>query len=170
MTRLVTLLAMVLLVACARPALALESAPVSNAHGVASLVTDTDAFQPGTPFRAALRLRLPDGWHTYWKNPGDAGVAPELTLQLPVGGSQSPIDWPAPRRMQEGPVMTYAYTGEVLLPVTVTLHESEPASIRAHAQWLVCKDICVPEEADFSLALPPGKPVPSAQAPLFAGA
>jgi len=167
MTRLVTLLAMLFLVAWARPAEALESAPVSNAHGVASLVSDTDGFQPGTPFRVALRLRLADGWHTYWKNPGDAGVATDLTLALPAGGAQSQIDWPTPRRTQEGPVMTYAYTGELLLPVTVTLRGGEPAPIRAHAQWLVCKDICVPEETDFSLTLPLGKPVPSAQAPLF---
>ena len=56
--------------------------------------------------------------------------------------------------------MTYAYTGEVLLPVTVT---AATGAIKAHAQWLVCKDICVPEEGDFSLNLPVGTPAPSAQ-------
>ena len=102
----------------ARPAEALESAPVSSKRAVATLVTETDAMQPGKPFRVALRLRLADGWHTYWKNPGDAGVAPDLTIE---GVTQSPIDWPTPRRVAEGPVMTYAYTGEVLLPVKVTM-------------------------------------------------
>jgi thiol:disulfide interchange protein len=62
-------------------------------------------------------------------------------------------------------VMTYAYTGEVLLPVTVT---ATTGRVRAHAQWLVCKDICVPEEGDFSLALPVGTPGRSAEAGLFA--
>jgi thiol:disulfide interchange protein DsbD len=148
-------------------AVALESAPVSSARATVSLVTDTDSMQPGKPFRVALRLRLADGWHTYWKNPGDAGVAPDLALEMPDGATQSPIDWPTPRRVQEGPVMTYAYTGEVLLPVTVTLRGDAAAAIRAHAQWLVCKDICVPEEGDFSLMVPFGEPTPSAQAPLF---
>jgi thiol:disulfide interchange protein/DsbC/DsbD-like thiol-disulfide interchange protein len=164
---LVALLFVVASLASSSPAMALESAPVSSARTVASLVTDTDAMRPGTPFRVALRLRLADGWHTYWKNPGDAGVAPELTLELPDDTTQSPIDWPTPRRVQEGPVMTYAYTGDVLLPVTLTTRGDAPATIRAHAQWLVCKDICVPEEADFSLTLPLGLPAPSSQAPLF---
>jgi thiol:disulfide interchange protein len=167
MIRLVTGLLAVALLVCAIPAMALESAPVTSARAVVSLVTDTDAIQPGTPFRVALRLRLANGWHTYWKNPGDAGVAPDLTLEVPDGTTQSPIDWPTPRRIEEGPVMTYSYTGDVLLPVTLTVHGNTPATIRAHAQWLVCKDICVPEEADFSLTLPSGRPDLSAQAPLF---
>jgi thiol:disulfide interchange protein len=144
------------------PARALESAAVSSPRAVATLVTDTDAMQPGTPFRAALRLLLANGWHTYWKNPGDAGVAPDFTID---GVTASPIDWPTPRRVAEGPVMTYAYTGEVLLPVTVT---AQSGTLKAHAQWLVCKDICVPEEGDFSLTLKVGTPGPSAQAKLFA--
>ncbi len=111
------LAAVLVAVLWALPVHALESAPVSSKRAVATLVTDADAIQPGIPFRAALRLRMATGWHTYWKNPGDAGVPPELTIE---GVKQSPIDWPTPQRVAEGPVMTYAYTGEVLLPVTVT--------------------------------------------------
>ncbi len=142
--------AMIVSMMAACPALALESAPVSSKRAVATLVSDTDVMQPGKPFRVGLRLRMADGWHTYWKNPGDAGVPPELTVE---GATQSAIDWPTPSRVAEGPVMTYAYTGEVLLPVTVT---ASTGRIKAHAQWLVCNDICVPEEGDFSLTLPVG--------------
>ena len=156
------LLMVLLMLMATIPAHALESAPVTSKRAVATLVTDTDSIQPGKPFRVGLRLRMADGWHTYWKNPGDAGVPPELTIQ---GATQSAIDWPTPRRVAEGPVMTYAYTGEVLLPVTVT---ATSGALRAHAQWLVCKDICVPEEGDFSLSLPIAPPKPSAQADLFA--
>jgi thiol:disulfide interchange protein len=155
------LLMVVLVLLAAAPAHAAESEAVTSKRAVATLVTETDKVQPGQPFRVALRLRLADGWHTYWKNPGDAGVPPELTI---AGGQQSDIDWPMPRRIAEGSVMTYAYTGEVLLPVTLT---AATGAIRAHAQWLVCKDICVPEEGDFSLDLPSGRPAPSAQQPLF---
>jgi thiol:disulfide interchange protein len=161
LTTMLILMAVVALTAAA-PARALESAPVSSPRAVATLVTETDAMQPGTPFRVALRLRLADGWHTYWKNPGDAGVAPEFTID---GVTQPAIDWPTPRRVAEGPVMTYAYTGEVLLPVTIS---ATAGTIKAHGQWLVCKDICVPEEGNFSLTLPVGTPAPSAQAKLFA--
>ncbi len=182
MKRLLLVLLMLAPMVRGMQASALESVPVSSPRAVASLVTDTDAIRLGTPFRVALRLRLADGWHTYWKNPGDAGVAPDLTLQLPKGSTQSAIGWPTPRRVQEGPVMTYAYTGDVLLPVTVTVPAvtvpvgtvpagtvptGAPVAIRAHAAWLVCKDVCVPEEGDFSLTLPLGIAAASADAPLF---
>ena len=112
--------ALVVLFAAAVPAAALESSPVSSARDTATLVSDTDAVAPGTPFRMALRLRMQPGWHTYWQNPGDAGVAPEMKLNLPPGATAGPIDWPTPQRIAEGSLMTYAYTGEVLLPITVT--------------------------------------------------
>nr|WP_294504793.1 protein-disulfide reductase DsbD domain-containing protein [uncultured Rhodopila sp.] len=160
MKRLLTLA--ILAVLWALPVLAMESAPVSSPRAVVTLVSETDAIQPGQPFRIGLNLRMADGWHTYWKNPGDAGAAPELTI---AGGTASPIDWPTPRRVAEGPVMTYAYTGQVLLPVTVT---ASNGAIKAHAQWLICKEICVPEEGDFALTLPVGTPGPSPQAELFA--
>ena len=65
--------------------------------------------------------------------------------------------------------MTYAYTGEVLLPVTITPSAASGGTVvKAHANWLVCRDICVPEEGDFQLDLPAGAGRASAQAPLFA--
>jgi len=148
---------------------ALESSPATTSRNTASLVSDTDAIAPGKPFRIGLYIRLAPGWHTYWSNPGDAGVAPSLALTLLPGTTAGPIVWPTPRRIAEGPVMTYAYTGDVLLPVTITPPAAGgPLAIQATARWLVCKQICVPEQATFRLDVPPGTPAPSAQAPLFA--
>ncbi len=146
-----------------------ESVAVTSPRLIATLVSDTDTVAPGTPLHLGLRLRIAPGWHTYWQNPGDAGAPPELTLTLPDGASAGPIDWPAPRRMPEGPLMTYGYTGEVLLPLTVT-PGAGPLRIDAAATWLVCERICVPEEGRFTLDLPPGSPAPSAEASLFAAA
>jgi len=129
--------------------LASESTPVVTARTTATLVATADPNQPGT-LRVALRLRIAPGWHTYWKNPGDAGAPPELTLNLPEGVTAGPIEWAAPARMPEGTLMTYGYAGEVLFPVRLT----SPGSldrIEAEATWLVCKDICVPEEGRFTL-------------------
>ncbi len=160
--------AVVLALVAAGPAAALESAPAASSRDTVTLVSDTDAVAPGTPFRVGLHFHLAPGWHTYWRNPGDAGVAPEFSLALPPGAHSGPIAWPTPSRVAEGPVMTYAYTGDLLLPVTVTpAAHAGPMPIQAHARWLVCKEICVPEEADFRLDLPEGTPAPSAQTPLF---
>ncbi len=151
------------------PAVAMESAPVASTRATVTLVTDTDHLAPGTPFHTALRLQLAKGWHTYWQNPGDAGVAPELSITPQPGLTTGPILWPAPEKVAEGPLTTFAYTGDVLLPLTVTA-TAGPATLRAHATWLVCEKVCVPEEGDFALDLPAGTPTPSAQAPLFAAA
>ena len=152
-------------IALSSPALALESAPVSSSRAVVTLVSDVDAVAPGQPFRLGLRMRLAPGWHTYGRDPGDAGVPTELTLDLPQGAKASGIDWPPAQRFTEGPLTTYGYTGDVLLPVTVT--GAGEVAVTAHANWLVCKDICVPEEGVFKIDLPAGTPTASAQAALF---
>ena len=186
------ILILILLTGLGTQARALESATAVSTRATVSLVSDTDAVSPGTPFRIGLRIRLAPGWHTYWRNPGDAGVAPDLDLALPKGATAGPIGWPAPQRLAEGPLMTYAYTGEVLLPLTITpAPAAAPAAgtpapstptlqdggmtIAADARWLVCKQICVPEQAHFTLKLPAndlsaGQAAPSAQAVLFAAA
>jgi DsbC/DsbD-like thiol-disulfide interchange protein/cytochrome c biogenesis protein CcdA len=159
-----------LALACALsvPAAALESAPATTKRAVATMITDADSVAPGGRVRIALRLRLADGWHTYWHNPGEAGVPVELTPSLSPGATSGPIEWPAPGRMSEGPITTYGYTGEVVLPVTVTLAPGVNAvSGELTAHWLVCKEICVPEEASFPIALTAGSGAPSAEAPLF---
>jgi len=124
----------------------------------ATLVTRDAGIVPGQPFQAGIVLESKDGWHTYWENPGDAGMATSLKWTLPQDFSVSPIDWPAPERLAEGPLVIFAYEHPVLLPVTIT----PPASIdiaanyliKVHADWLACKDICIPESADLEIALP----------------
>ena len=151
------------------PAHALESPPARTSRVTATLISDQDTVQPGKPLQLGLRLRIAPGWHTYWQNPGDAGAPPELNLVLPPGTTAGPLQWPTPTRLPEGPVMTYAYQTEVVLPLTVTPAAGDLV-INATATWLVCERICVPEEGSFHLTLPEGAPTPSAQAPLFAAA
>src|SRR4051812_28601932 len=99
MPRVLMALLLVLLGCWAAPAWALESAPVATARATASLVSEVDSVAPGQPFRVGLRLHLAPGWHTYWQNPGDAGIPPELELELPPGASAGPIAWPVPQRI-----------------------------------------------------------------------
>jgi thiol:disulfide interchange protein DsbD len=156
-------LLLVLILALTATAHAAESSPHRTPRAIASLISDTDAVSPGTQYHLALRLQIAPGWHSYGLNPGDAGVPPELDWTLPAGTTVGAIAWPAPHREREGEIMTFAYTGDTLLAVPAT----GPGPIKLHASWLVCKNICVPEEADFTLDLPAGPPAPSAEAPLF---
>ncbi|GAA4499870.1 thioredoxin family protein [Gluconacetobacter tumulicola] len=155
-------------------ALAAESAAQTSERDIATLVTDTEHYRPGTKLHVGLRLRLKPGWHTYWINPGDAGEAPTLSVQASggAGGTSGAIAWPAPERLRDGPLMSYGYTGDVLLPAELQPSGvgDAPMVLKATAEWLVCAAVCVPEQGQFTLTLPAGDPVPSAEAPLFAHA
>ena len=78
-----TRLLLLLFVVAALPAWAAESAAVASPRAIATLVSDTDRVAPNMPFKVGLRLRLAPGWHTYWQNPGDAGVAPDAGIFPP---------------------------------------------------------------------------------------
>jgi len=98
------------------------------------------------------------GWHTYWQNPGDSGLPTTLAWKLPAGIEAGPIEWPAPRELPVGPLVNYGYEGEVLhlvqLKVPRTLTIGDTVVLAARAEWLVCKEVCIPEGADLTLALP----------------
>ena len=98
-----------------------ESAPVRSPRATVTLVADQAAVAPGGTVMLGLRLRLAPGWHTYWKNAGDAGAPPEIALTLPEGASAGEIAWPAPERIEYGPLVNYGYHGEVVLPLPVSL-------------------------------------------------
>ena len=138
----------------------------------ASLVADTTAIVPGQPFRLGLLLRMAPGWHTYWENPGDSGLATNFDPQLPEGFTAGDIAWPLPKRLVEpGDIEVYAYKGEVLLVRTVTppaTIDAADITIPAKSSWLVCEAICIPGKADLQIDLPVAASAEPANADLFA--
>jgi len=134
------------------------AAPVKTAHVEAELVAAKTALVPGEPVTVALRLAMEKGWHTYWQNPGDSGLPTTIAWKLPAGIEAGPIEWPAPRELPVGPLVNYGYEGEVLHLVEMTprrtLTIGDTVVLAARAEWLVCKEVCIPEGADLTLALP----------------
>jgi DsbC/DsbD-like thiol-disulfide interchange protein len=132
-----------------------------------ALVPEKVAVRPGRPFLVGIHMRMRGGWHTYWKNPGDAGLPLRIVWKLPEGFSAGPIRWPAPERIPAGPVMSYGYEGEVLLPIEITPPSriaADSVTIAGTFDWLECKEVCLPGSAVLDLTLPVrSEPSPSAR-------
>ncbi len=148
---------LVLLLACL-PAVAQEGPPKVHAR----LVAEDKAIAPGGTITVALEEKIAPGWHTYWKNPGDAGAPTDIQWNLPAGWKAGVIQWPRPKRLPVGPLMDYGYEGTPWLLTTLIAPADAKGlvTISAHASWLVCQQICVPEDATLTLALPVGSQTP----------
>jgi thiol:disulfide interchange protein DsbD len=150
------LAALCLAVVClAAPA---RAAMVDAGHVKLELLPAADRIAPGQTLYVALHQKIAPGWHTYWRNPGDAGEPPKLGWTLPPGWRAGDIVWPAPKRLPVGPLMDYGYEGEVVLPVPVTAPAGaavgSTARLKTAVSILVCKDVCVPEDAVLQIDLP----------------
>jgi DsbC/DsbD-like thiol-disulfide interchange protein len=125
----------------------------------ASLLIDRASIKAGEPFYAAVRLTVAPGWHVYWKNPGDAGVSTTVDWTLPAGWHAEELLYPIPRRFDStGDITTFGYEDEVVLMARI-VPGAEPASgakLGAKVSYLVCKEQCIPGEADAELPLPTG--------------
>lgn len=162
------------LLAALLPLAALAAGPVVTTPQVrAELVAHApEGVAPGKPLWLGLQIDHQPHWHTYWKNPGDSGLPTTMEWSLPAGLKAGDIDWPTPRKLPIGPLMNYGYEGRLLLPVPVQV-DAAPAggtlSLRLKAEWLVCKDVCIPESGDFTLELPT-QAATAGHAALFAAA
>jgi len=135
-----------------------QAAPVQQPHSQAELIAERVAVVPGETFTVALRLILQPQWHVYWKNPGDSGMATRIEWALPNGFEAGAIQWPAPLRIPLPPLVSYGYENEVWLLTDLraprTLRSGDNVRIAGKADWLVCKDICLPASARLELSLP----------------
>jgi len=135
-----------------------QDRPAQGRHVAVSLIAETRGMVPGRSFHLALRQQIESGWHTYWVNPGDAGLPTTIDWKLPRDFKAGPVQWPQPKRLAYDGVVDYGYENEVLLPLDIEVPSNVALGanvvIAAHASWLVCSDTCIPEDADLSISVP----------------
>ena len=164
-----TVAALILLyVAAGLPAQATDV--VTTPHVEARLVAEVEGVPAtGGVISVGLHQAMQPEWHTYWRNPGESGEPTMLTWTLPEGFNASEIKWPHPKRLPFGELANYGYAEQVLLRTELTvpagLTPGTTVTLKVDAAWLVCKDICVPEQGTLDLTLPvvEGTPAPSTQ-------
>jgi thiol:disulfide interchange protein DsbD len=139
-------------------AVALSGAAVVTDNVTARLVAENRGAVAGKSLWVALEFDIRDGWHTYWRNPGDSGQATQLTWSLPPGWKAGDIVWTAPERFELPPLVNYGYAKHAVHLVELTappdLPAGRPVHLAARATWLVCADLCIPGSADLVLDLP----------------
>jgi len=150
--------ALLWLLTLAATAASADSSRVRTDHVDATLVSEVAQVAPNESFWIGLRFSIKPGWHTYWRNPGDSGLAANIDWQLPEGMVAGEIRWPIPNRFATGHLMNYGYADEVVLLTRMTawppIGTQADVVIAANARWLVCEDVCIMEEGRFETRLP----------------
>jgi len=137
-------------------------------HVTASLSASHDSAAPGDTVTLLLDLAIIEGWHVYWRNPGDSGEATRMAVRIGEGVA-NPVDltWPSPHAVPYQGLVNYGYEGGVTHTARITIPSATAMGstlpVEAEVTWLVCEDICIPETVTFSLDLPVG---PSIENPI----
>jgi len=138
----------------------------------AELVSSHRSVTPGSTFEVALKLTPEDGWHTYWKNPGDNGMPTLVKWTLPKGWVAGPLRYTIPETIEDSSGTSFGYSGEKLFSAKVTVPKgAKPGvvNIVGAASWMVCKELCMPGSAKVGLKVSVGKTnVPAAGASVLA--
>ena len=131
---------------------------VDNEYTYSEIITEKTAITPGETMWFALRQEVREGWHVFWKNPGEAGLTLKVEWATPEGFAVGDILYPTPEYIPVGPLASYAHEGApvFLFPVTVPskLAIGEEIIIDIKASWQACEEICVPEEGRFTFSMP----------------
>jgi thiol:disulfide interchange protein DsbD len=124
----------------------------------ARLVAETDGVRPGDTVTVALRLAIRENWHTYWLYPGDSGEPTTVEWTLPPGVTAGDLQFPYPERIPVEPLVNFGYKGTVLHLTGITIPEDaqpgQTVTLKGDAVWLVCEEVCIPEEASLSIDIP----------------
>lgn len=137
-----------LLLVAGLPAVAGPDVPVPDTRLVVAGPAGGGAYDVG------IAIALPDGWHTYWRTPGDSGVPPSFDTTGSTNLAAFDVAYPAPRRYFDGYGTSIVYEQAVLLPARVKAADPDgPVHLVLRFDYGYCREICVPAHAEFDVDL-----------------
>ena len=136
-----------------------QSSQYVDNHLSVNLLAEYESISQGVDLNLAIRVLPEPGWHIYWKNPGDSGLPPQVSWASNISGVQfAPLLFPSPEKIPYGHLVNFGYSHETVLLSKVNIPESvkegESLEITARLKWLVCKEECLPGEANLQIKLP----------------
>jgi DsbC/DsbD-like thiol-disulfide interchange protein len=106
-------------------------------------------------YRAALEIKLDNGFKTYWRSPGDSGLPPVFDWSASKNVADVAIAWPYPERMADLAGSANIYHDRVVFPLIVRPAQPDaPVALSLKLNFGVCSIICIPASADVDLSLP----------------
>ncbi len=125
---------------------------VEASHSAVRLVTAGEMETDGSKgLWAAVAIRMDEGWKTYWRNPGDAGIPPHLDWEGSINLASAKVEWPTPLRFHDGLAWSIGYEDEVVIPIRLEAENPErPVALSLRFSYAVCAEICIPEQADLN--------------------
>lgn len=127
-------------------------------HVRAKIIAENTSLTPQAENRLAVLLEHAEGWHTYWRMPGDAGLVTEFTFTKPSNIKVTPPRFPLPERIRTGELIGFGYEGTTAFPFTVEVPRQvrfgDRVTISVKVDYLACADVCVPGTANASIRLP----------------
>lgn len=134
------------------------SEAVVTGNATTRLYSEKAGIAAGETILIGFHQKLRKGWHVYWLNPGDSGLPLDLDWTLPDGFAAGEVLYPVPHRLPLEMLMNYGHEGEPTFLIELTAPpDAVPgtlAELVVDATWLICDDICIPEDAILSLSLP----------------
>lgn len=116
-------------------------------------VLDGGAAKDGI-HHAALHIRLAEGWKTYWRAPGDAGIPPLFEWHGSRNLGEVEILWPTPIVFDQNGMRSIGYKDELVLPLKIKPKRSrQPLRLSGTIEFGVCKDVCIPATLSFDADL-----------------
>ncbi len=115
------------------------------------LSVETSVYQKDN-ITAAIQVKKQNGWHSYWRVPGDAGLAPRFDWNKSENIKNVEIFWPAPERFEEAGLYTFGYMDEVIFPLDIEIEDNtKPAILNAKIDTMVCNKVCIPQNVEINL-------------------
>jgi len=151
-TRRALVLAAVTFVALPVAARAQDASPwVRDSHAQIRLLAGS---RNGPVLLGGISIKLDKGWKTYWRTPGDSGVPPRFDFSKSENVEAVTVLWPAPQAFPDGAGGTaLGYHNDIVIPLRIAVHDqNKPVTLNANIQYAVCEKLCVPAQADLSLA------------------
>jgi hypothetical protein len=101
--------------------------------------------------RAVVKITLNEGYKTYWRMPGEAGLAPRFSWQGSQNLAEAEVHMPGPRRFDdpEGEVVGYAEQVAFLIELSPEISDA-PIVAQLQLNYAVCKKLCIPVEATLT--------------------